>query len=128
MEQKAKILLIGKAGQGKSSLGNFLLNEARFLVSDIPNKMQRSINKSERNGLTIIDTCGLGYENDTNNFKEIIQCISNDYINEILIVMNAQENRITYDIDHYASDQCQRICSVLPMRDEILASHNCIPT
>ena len=57
---KIQILLIGKTGHGKSSLGNFLLGQKDlFNVYDSPLSRTQVTMKCERNGLTIIDSPGL---------------------------------------------------------------------
>jgi len=61
-EDALHICLIGKPNVGKSSLTNYLLNEDRMIVTDIPGTTRDSIDSYfERNGreYVVIDTAGL---------------------------------------------------------------------
>ena len=95
-----QLFLIGLTGSWKSSLGNFLLGEKLFKVYDSKSGTQY-IEKKERNGLTIIDSPGLGLDNskDEEHFKQLIYFIkSQNYLNGIIIVMNSQVQRFYSDI------------------------------
>ena len=106
-KKKIQLLLIGKTGHGKSSLGNFLLGQKDlFKVFDTPTSGTQDTSKCERNGLTIIDSPGLlDSGNDANknmdveHYEKLVYFIkSQDELNGIIIVMNSQENRFSEDI------------------------------
>ena len=102
-----QLLLIGKTGHGKSSLGNFLLGQKDlFKVYDVPTSGTQDTSKSERNGLTIIDSPGLldsgndaNKNKDVEHYKELVYFIKSlKNLNGIIIVMNSQEMKISEDI------------------------------
>ena len=102
-----EILLIGKTGHGKSSLGNFLFGQQKFEVFDKPQSGTQNTEEKTLNGLTIIDTPGLldsqnengDKEVDAEHYKEMISFIQKKKnLKGILIVMNSQETKITSDI------------------------------
>lgn len=103
---KIQLLLIGKTSHGKSSLGNFLLGEERFKVYDVPTSGTQDTSKSERNGLTIIDSPGLldsgndGNKNkDVKHYRQLMYYIKSLVeLNGIIIVMNSQDMKISEDI------------------------------
>ena len=106
-KNKIQLLLIGKTGHGKSSLGNFLLGQKDlFKVYDTPTSGTQDTSKHERNGLAIIDSPGLlDSGNDANknmdvkHYEELVYFIkSQAELNGIIIVMNSQENRFSEDI------------------------------
>ncbi len=100
IKHNLKILLLGNTGDGKSSLGNFLLGQGLFKVCDTPHAGTLQIQKIERNGLTIIDTPGFNSpRGDIENFKNIMYFIKSlGELNGIIIVMNSRENRISESI------------------------------
>ena len=104
---KIQILLIGKTGHGKSSLGNFLLGQKDlFKVYDTPKSGTQKTMSKEINGLTIIDSPGLlDSENDKDKNKDVEHYQQLVYyikslgeLNGIIIVMNSQEMRNSEDI------------------------------
>ena len=66
-----EILLIGKTGHGKSSLGNFLFGQQKFEVFDKPQSGTQNTEEKTLNGLTIIDTPGLLDSQNENGDKEV---------------------------------------------------------
>ena len=106
-KKKIQLLLIGKTGHGKSSLGNFLLGQKDlFKVFHNPKSGTQDPSKHERNGLTIIDSPGLlDSENDANknmdveHYEKLLYFIkSQAELNGIIIVMNSQDMKISEDI------------------------------
>ena len=109
-----QLLLIGKKGNGQSSLGNFILGEKRFEVHYFPYLTTQNIIKSERNGLTIIDNPGLlDNENSVNNknpedhYKDLIKYIKSLYdLNGIIIVLDSQDMKNDDDIKNMIKMIC----------------------
>ena len=101
-----QLLLIGKTGHGKSSLGNFLLGEKLFKVYDVPTPETRDTLKFERNGLTIIDSPGLldsgndaNKNKDAEHYEKLLYTIKSlNNLNGIIIVMNSQDMKFSEDI------------------------------
>ena len=84
IKASAKMLLVGETGNGKSSLGNFILNRKVFSVSNDP-KAETKITRGEHgiNGtqdIFVIDTPGL-QDSEGSDKEHLIQMV--EYIKNI---------------------------------------------
>ncbi|EMD42385.1 AIG1 family protein, partial [Entamoeba histolytica KU27] len=81
-QKQTKLLLIGETGNGKSSLGNFILKNDVFTVSDSTISETRDVvgenGKGDRKDLIVIDTPSLQESKEfnekfLNNIVDIVQ-------------------------------------------------------
>ncbi|EMD47755.1 AIG1 family protein, partial [Entamoeba histolytica KU27] len=103
-QKRTKLLLIGESGNGKSSLGNFILKKNVFRVSDstiseadIPLKC---FGEGDGRDVVVIDTPGF---NDTNNFdnehiQNIVNCVRVEGLQGIILTINFHNHRFTDNI------------------------------
>ncbi|OUM59777.1 hypothetical protein PIROE2DRAFT_14613 [Piromyces sp. E2] len=113
----ASLILIGETGNGKSSLGNFILNKEVFSVSDNP-ESETKITRGEysdddNNKIFVIDTPGLQDAEGTDR-DHLVQMI--DYIRDnpglqgIVIVFNYHQPRLPLNI----KTLIKLLCNVFP--------------
>ncbi|EMD45878.1 AIG1 family protein [Entamoeba histolytica KU27] len=100
--KQTKLLLIGETGNGKSSLGNFILKKNVFKVSDSPNPETREVDvqsgEGERSDLIVIDTPSLQESKEFNEkfLNGIVDIVKEEEgINGIVNVLNYNTNRIS---------------------------------
>ncbi|EMD45746.1 AIG1 family protein [Entamoeba histolytica KU27] len=103
--KQTKLLLIGESGNGKSSLGNFILRKNVFEVSSSPNPETREVvgenGEGERSDLIVIDTPSLQESKEFNEkfLNDIVDIVKEqEGINGIVIVLNYNTNRISNNI------------------------------
>lgn len=106
-----EILLIGYTGNGKSSLGNFLLGQKVFKVSANPNSETDITEKRTVDNLTIIDTPGFsdsnGKDKDNEHMSFMIKYIKQlQYLNGILIVISCYTIRSSTDFKNMIKQIC----------------------
>ena len=113
----AKLLLVGETGNGKSSLGNFILNRKVFSVSDDP-KAETKITRGEygidnTKDIFVIDTPGL-QDSEGADKEHLVQMV--DYIKKnpglqaIIIVFNFHQPRLAL----YIKTLIKLLCNVFP--------------
>ncbi|BFU23991.1 AIG1 family protein putative [Entamoeba histolytica] len=125
--KQTKFLLIGETGTGKSSLGNFILKNDVFTVSDSTISETRDVvgenGKGDRKDLIVIDTPSLQESKEFNeNFLNGIVDIVKEQggINGIVIVLNYNTNRISNNI----KIMIQIMSKIFPSHDFL--KHICI--
>ncbi|BFU26332.1 AIG1 family/50S ribosome-binding GTPase, putative [Entamoeba histolytica] len=102
--KQTKLLLIGETGNGKSSLGNFILQKNIFEVSGSPNseteKTKVENGEEDRSDLIIVDTPGLNDTNnfDTENIQNIVDCVRVTGLQGIILTMNYNVNKLSKSI------------------------------
>ncbi|GAB1220668.1 hypothetical protein ENUP19_0056G0027 [Entamoeba nuttalli] len=103
--KQTKLLLIGETGNGKSSLGNFILKKNVFEVGDSPNSETREVvgekGEGDRSDLIVIDTPSLQESKEFNEkfLNDIVDIVKEQGgINGIVIVLNYNTNRISNNI------------------------------
>ena len=95
------ILLIGETGTGKSSLGNFIVGENVFEVSDKPEGCTKKLIEKQSKifkNIEVIDTAGYNDSKnfDKKNYENILEYLSNKKKLElILMTFNYQFPRLT---------------------------------
>ncbi|GAB1222652.1 hypothetical protein ENUP19_0120G0031 [Entamoeba nuttalli] len=105
LQKQTKLLLIGKTGVGKSSLGNFILERTVFTVDDSTNSVKKDIagyfGKYDRSDLFVIDTPSL---QDTQEFNEkflndIVEYVKKQGgINGIILTIGFDEERFSANL------------------------------
>lgn len=122
MQELHSFILLGKTGDGKSSLANFLSGTDNFKVYDGKNSgtstSQEYDFSFENTKYKVIDTPGYFDSNPEkieNNNKEIINAIRNteNPISTILVVVNFQTSRI----DENAQVCIEKISRLFPMKE-----------
>ena len=117
MSDEYEILLIGKTGDGKSSLGNFLFNDGKehFKPFDTSESGTQETVVEKVGNLTIIDTPGLldssnqaGDKNvDAEHYKEMINLIKKKQnLKGILIIKDSNNIRFSSDIQEMIKLMC----------------------
>ncbi|GAB1223909.1 hypothetical protein ENUP19_0165G0004 [Entamoeba nuttalli] len=125
--KQTKLLLIGETGNGKSSLGNFILKKNVFEVGDSPNSETREVvgekGEGDRSDLIVIDTPSLQESKEFNEkfLNDIVGYVKEQGgINGIVIVLNYNTNRISNNI----KIMIQIMSKIFPSHDFL--KHICI--
>ena len=122
MQQKkiTNILLFGETGNGKSSLGNFLLGNNVFNVSaDVKAETKVTFGRQgtgDSSDLFVIDTPGLQdtQGSDREHMIQLIQYVKeHKELNAIIVVFNYQQVRFPYNIQ----TMLKLFCNIFPMKD-----------
>ena len=122
MQQKkiTNILLFGETGNGKSSLGNFLLGNNVFNVSDdVKSETKVTFGRQgtgDSSDLFVIDTPGLqdSQGSDRAHMIQLIQYVKeHKELNAIIVVFNYQQVRFPYNIQ----TMLKLFCNIFPMKD-----------
>ena len=99
--KRPSVVLIGKTGDGKSALGNFLLNRNYFTTSSNPDSetIETKIATNFEDNINVIDTPGLNDSKgrDQKHYENIIQFIKNENITSFLLVLNFSDTRLSLD-------------------------------
>lgn len=113
---KKNIVLVGETGQGKSTLGNFLLKKKAFEVSSKSQSCTAKtvIEDSEQDNIQVIDTPGLkdSEGRDATYFENMTKKLKNEIKNLhlIVIVLNFQNPRLDITI----KEMIKKLCKVFP--------------
>ena len=114
------ILLFGETGNGKSSLGNFLLGNNVFKVSaDVKAETKVTFGREgvgDSKDLFVIDTPGLQDTEgaDRAHMIQLIQYVKeHKELNAIVVVFNYQQVRFPYNIQ----TMLKLFCNIFPMKD-----------
>ncbi|EMD42384.1 AIG1 family protein [Entamoeba histolytica KU27] len=124
--KQTKLLLIGETGNGKSSLGNFILKKNIFEVGDTTKseteKAKVENGEEDRSDLIIVDTPGLNDTNnfDTENIQNIVDCVRVTGLQGIILTMNYNVNKLSKSIKQII----ETINNVLKIKD--FWKHVCI--
>ena len=109
-DNNIEIILIGEAGVGKSSLGNFLFGKKVFIISHKSYSRTESIELKNINGLAIIDTPGINnsYEcNNNNEIENIAKYIKNmEQLRAILFIIDSHSTILTNDLQNSIKMLC----------------------
>ena len=101
----ANLVLIGETGDGKSSLGNFILGKQVFSVSDKPQSETQftkgEYGDNEKRDIFVIDTPGLqdteGKERE--HLAQMVDYLKNDQgLQAIVVVLNYHQSRLALHI------------------------------
>ena len=112
------ILLIGETGTGKSSLGNFILEEDFFIVSNEPNSCTNKIvgrRSKENENIFIIDTPGYNDTkgSDRKNFEDVLEYFNRGKKLElVLLTLNFQSARFPFGCQNFI----KFLCNVFPKK------------
>ncbi|KAG4085982.1 P-loop containing nucleoside triphosphate hydrolase protein [Neocallimastix lanati (nom. inval.)] len=113
----ASLILLGETGNGKSSLGNFILNKQVFSVSDNPESETKET-KGEKGdgdnaGIFVIDTPGLQDAEGTDR-QHLIQMVeyikSHPGLQGIILVFNYHQDRFPLNVKTII----QLLCNMFP--------------
>ena len=118
--KETKLLILGSTGDGKSSLGNFILRKSMFRESNDPTSETKvtigSYGEEDRKDVFVIDTPGLQDTDglDRNHMNQMIDFIKeNPGLQAIAIVLNFHQDRFAQNI----KTMIKLIWNIFPIED-----------
>lgn len=110
MRKRPITVLLGKTGNGKSCLGNFLLDYDIFKTSSKPESetVDLKIGVNYSKDFCVIDTPGLNDSQgrDQMHYENIIKFIKNKFITSFLLVFSFEETRFSLDLQELIKIYC----------------------